>query len=229
MFLLIIRTVILYIFLLFAMRLMGKRQLGQLDPLDLVTALMISELGVLPMEDNRLPLINSIVPIMTILTLQVLISLIVLKNNKARSILNGEPSILIKDGKIDIEELRNQRFNLDDLLEELRLNGYFDLNDIHYVILETNGNISIMPKANAAPVTPSNLDLKTEDKEIPLLLISDGVINKDNLRLIKKDIHWLDRKLKAQNINSYKDVFIAMSYDNNKLFVQLKKVKNVSK
>ncbi|WP_291562841.1 MULTISPECIES: DUF421 domain-containing protein [unclassified Clostridium] len=222
MFILVIRTIILYSFLLIIMRLMGKRQLGQLEPFDLVTALMISELAALPMEDNRMPLISSMIPITTLVVLQIITSIIQLKSEKARTLLNGEPSILIKDGEVDLKELRNQRFNLDDLLEELRLNGYFNLSDIHYAVLETNGNISIMPKEENTPITPKVLNLSVQEKPMPMIIINDGSINKQNLEKVGKNMKWVKKQLRKNNIESYEDVFIGIVYDDDKFFYQLK-------
>ncbi|WP_291583355.1 DUF421 domain-containing protein [Clostridium sp. UBA6640] len=222
MFILVIRTIILYSFLLIIMRLMGKRQLGQLEPFDLVTALMISELAALPMEDNRMPLISSMVPIATLVILQIITSIIQLKSEKARTLLNGEPSILIKDGEVDLTELRNQRFNLDDLLEELRLNGYFNLSDIHYAVLETNGSISIMPKEENTPITPKTLNLSVQEKPMPMIIINDGSINKQNLEKVGKNMKWVKKQLRKNNIESYEDVFIGIVYDDEKFFYQLK-------
>jgi len=204
------------------MRLMGKRQLGQLEPFDLVTALMISELAALPMEDNRMPLISSMIPIATLVILQIITSIIQLKSEKARTLLNGEPSILIKDGEVDLKELRNQRFNLDDLLEELRLNGYFNLSDIHYAVLETNGNISIMPKEENTPITPKVLNLSVQEKPMPMIIINDGSINKQNLEKVGKNMKWVKNQLRKNNIESYEDVFIGIVYDDEKFFYQLK-------
>ncbi|ARC85787.1 hypothetical protein U732_2014 [Clostridium argentinense CDC 2741] len=222
MFILVIRTIILYSFLLIIMRLMGKRQLGQLEPFDLVTALMISELAALPMEDNRMPLISSMIPITTLVVLQIITSIIQLKSEKARTLLNGEPSILIKDGEVDLKELRNQRFNLDDLLEELRLNGYFNLSDIHYAVLETNGNISIMPKEENTPITPKVLNLSVQEKPMPMIIINDGSINKQNLEKVGKNMKWVKKQLRKNNIESYEDVFIGIVYNDDKFFYQLK-------
>lgn len=222
MFILVVRTIILYSFLLIIMRLMGKRQLGQLEPFDLVTALMISELAALPMEDNRMPLISSMIPIATLVILQIITSIIQLKSEKARTLLNGEPSILIKDGEVDLNELRNQRFNLDDLLEELRLNGYFNLSDIHYAVLETNGNISIMPKEENTPITPKTLNLSVQEKPMPMIIINDGSINKQNLEKVGKNMKWVKKQLRKNNIESYEDVFIGIVYDDEKFFYQLK-------
>lgn len=223
MFNLIIRTTILYIYLVGIMRLMGKRQLGQLQPVDLVIALMISELATLPMEDNRIPLIYAIVPITTLVVLQIATSVIELKSETLRTLLNGEPSILVKDGKVDMKELKHLRYNLDDLLEELRLKGYFNLSEIHYAMMETNGDISIIPKNSASPPNREDLNLKVDDEPLPIPVILDGKINTRNLKVMNKDNTWLEKKLKENNIKNPKDIFIAILYSNSeKIFFQYK-------
>ena len=223
MFILIIRTVILYIYLIFIMRVMGKRQLGQLEPVDFVVALMISELATLPMGDNRIPLIYAIVPITTLVFLQVMTSFLELKSEHIRYILNGQPSILIKDGLVNVEELKQLRYNLDDLLAELRQNGYFNLQEIHYAILETDGSLSIVPYTPYEPATRQDLKIKVEDEPLPMPVILDGVINKSNLKNIGKDIYWLEKKLSRHNIKSHRDVLVAIVYSNNhKFYFQLK-------
>jgi uncharacterized membrane protein YcaP (DUF421 family) len=230
MFNLIIRTTILYIYLVCIMRLMGKRQLGQLQPVDLVIALMISELATLPMEDNRIPLIYAIVPITTLVILQIATSVIELKSEKLRTLLNGEPSVLVKDGKVDIRELKHLRYNLDDLLEELRLKGYFNLNEIHYAMMETNGDISVIPKTSSSPPNREDLNLKVEDEPLPIPVILDGNINYRNLTLMKKDMTWLEKKLRENNIENPKDIFIAILYSNSeKIFFQYKDDSNKNK
>jgi uncharacterized membrane protein YcaP (DUF421 family) len=223
MFILIIRTVILYVYLIFIMRVMGKRQLGQLEPVDFVVALMISELATLPMGDNRIPLIYAIVPITTLVFLQVMTSFLELKSEHIRSILNGQPSILIKDGLVNVEELKQLRYNLDDLLAELRQNGYFNLQEIHYAILETDGSLSIVPYTPYEPPTRQDLKIKVEDEPLPMPVILDGVINKSNLKSIGKDVYWLEKKLSHHNIKSHRDVLVAIVYSNNhKFYFQLK-------
>ncbi|WP_346939494.1 DUF421 domain-containing protein [uncultured Clostridium sp.] len=223
MFILIIRTVILYVYLIFIMRVMGKRQLGQLEPVDFVVALMISELATLPMGDNRIPLIYAIVPITTLVFLQVMTSFLELKSEHIRSILNGQPSILIKDGLVNVKELKQVRYNLDDLLGELRQNGYFNLQEIHYAILETDGSLSIVPYTAYEPPTREDFKIKVEDEPLPMPVILDGVINKVNLKAIGKDNYWLEENLSNNNIKSYKDVLIAIVYSNtHKFYFQLK-------
>jgi uncharacterized membrane protein YcaP (DUF421 family) len=211
------------------MRLMGKKQIGELEPFELVIALMISELATFPMQDIRIPMLHSIIPIITLLFLQISTSFIELKSEKARRILTGTPSILIKNGKIDIAELRFQRFNINDLLEELRLKGYFNLSDIQYAILETSGELSILPKTGLSNATKDDLNLSLPQETLPIPLIMDGNVNYKNLKLLSKDETWLINKLKEKHISSTKDVFIGIMDSNNKFYYQLKDGKGKGK
>jgi len=201
---------------------MGKKQIGELEPFELAITIMISELASLPMQDSRIPLLHGIVPILTLLILQNLFSLIQLKSEKIRSLINGEPSILIEKGKIDFQELKNQRFNINDLMEELRLQGYYDLENIEYAILETSGQLSIIPKTEESPVTKKDLSLQFTQERLPVTLILDGKINKKNLKLIKKDEKWLENKLKKDNISSYDELLIAILNSKGNLYYQKK-------
>ncbi|MCA1075454.1 DUF421 domain-containing protein [Clostridium bowmanii] len=205
---------------------MGKKQIGELEPFELVIALMISELATFPMQDIRIPIFHAIIPIITLLFLQVSTSLMELKSERARRILTGTPSILIKDGIIDIAELRYQRFNINDLLEELRLKGYFNLSDIQYAILETSGELSILPKTGKSNASKDDLKLKITQDTLPIPLIMDGNINYKNLKLLAKDETWLNSILKENNIFSSKDVFIGILDSKNKFFYQLKEGKD---
>ena len=211
------------------MRLMGKKQIGELEPFELVIALMISELATFPMQDIRIPMLHAIIPIITLLFLQIATSFIELKSERARSILTGTPSILIKNGKIDIAELRHQRFNINDLLEELRLKGYFNISDIQYAILETSGELSILPKTGKESATKDDLNLIVPQESLPIPLIMDGNINYKNLKLVSKDETWLNKILKEKNISSAKDVFIGTMDSKNKFYFQLKERKGKNK
>ncbi|WP_434303517.1 DUF421 domain-containing protein [Clostridium botulinum] len=222
MFIVLIRTIILYLLVILSMRLMGKKQIGELEPFELAITIMISELASLPMQDSRIPLLHGIVPILTLLILQNLFSLIQLKSEKIRSLINGEPSILIEKGEIDFQELKNQRFNINDLMEELRLQGYYDLENIEYAILETSGQLSIIPKTEESPVTKKDLSLQATQERLPVTLILDGKINKKNLKLIKKDEKWLENKLKKDNISSYDELLIAILNSKGNLYYQKK-------
>ncbi|MCB2292877.1 DUF421 domain-containing protein [Clostridium algoriphilum] len=222
MFILVIRTFFLYFAVIFIMRMMGKKQIGQLEPFELVIALMISDLATYPMEDIRIPIIHAIIPIVTLLFLQVATSYLEIKSEKARRILTGNPSILIKNGKIDIGELRYQRFNINDLLEELRIKGFFNLSDIQYAILETSGELSILPKTGSSSATKDDLNITVAQESLPIPLIMDGNINHKNLKLINKDEIWLNNILARHKISNANDLFIAMLDSNNKFYYQLK-------
>ncbi|ENK1244120.1 DUF421 domain-containing protein [Clostridium sporogenes] len=222
MFIVLIRTIILYLLVILSMRLMGKKQIGELEPFELAITIMISELASLPMQDSRIPLLHGIVPILTLLILQNILSLIQLKSEKIRSLINGEPSLLIEDGKINFDELKNQRFNINDMMEELRLQGYYDLENIEYAILETSGQLSIIPKTEESPVTKKDLFLQTSQEKLPITLILDGKVNKKNLKLIKRDEDWLKNQLRKDNIKSYDELLIAILNSKGNLYYQKK-------
>lgn len=222
MFTVLIRTAILYFLVIISMRLMGKKQIGELQPFELAITIMISELASFPMQDTRIPIIHGIIAIITLLLIQTILSVLELKSEKVRLLLNGKPSILINNGKIDIKELRRQQFNINDLMEELRLQGHFNLDDIHFAILETSGQLSIIPKTNLAPATKGDLKVAFKQDTIPVTLILDGSINHDNLKILNKDENWLNEKLKRFNINSPKEVFIALIDSQGSFYYQKK-------
>ena len=209
MFIVLIRTILLYGLVILVIRLMGKRQIGELQPYEFVITIMISDLAALPMQDTRLPLVLGIIPIVTLLFLKIILSIVQLKSQKARRILEGEPSILIAKGKIIFENLKKQQINLDELMEELRLAGYFDLRDIEYGILENNGKISFL-----------ETDRKKGDK-LPIIYILDGKINNNNLTSSGKSKSWILQKIKNRNIDSIEDIMIAMENTDGSFFYQL--------
>lgn len=222
MFIVLIRTAILYILVFITMRIMGKREIGQLEPFDFTLTIMISNLATIPMEDTRMPLLNGIIPIITLLTLEILFSLVQLKSQKIRSVLTGNPSILIKNGKINIKELDSQKFDINDLFEEIRLKGYLNISDIQYAILETNGQLSIIPKSELKPPTKKDLNLPSSTEFLPVCLIVKGKINYKGLKQIKKDTKWLYDLLKEHKINSEEDVFLAILDSNQEFSYQPK-------
>ena len=214
MFIVFIRTALLYALVIFTMRLMGKRQIGELQPYEFVITIMISDLAALPMQDTRFPLLLGVIPIVTLLLLKILLSLIELKSQKARKIIDGEPTILVYNKQINYSALKKQQINIDELMEELRLLGYFDLSNIQYAILENNGRLSVLPSNQSSSSSSSNNQSPSSKKEplLPTILVSDGKINTNTLTSINKDEEWISNVLKNHNINSIKDVVIAM-YD----------------
>lgn len=220
---LVIRTLILYATVVMSVRIMGKRQIGEMQPSELVVAIMISDLASVPMQSIDIPLVAGIIPVLTLIVGEVFMAFISLKSRRARRIITGEPSILIYDGHVNEKELGKQRFNLNDLLEQLRINGYPDISDVEAAILETNGQLSIIPKTEARPVTVGDMNLKKAVKEkLPFMLISDGEINSAELKRSGKSEKWLTEELKKRNINSYTEVFILSLDSEEGIFVQKK-------
>lgn len=202
------RALILYILVVVTMRLTGKRQVGQLEPFELVVALLIADLAAAPMSDMGMPLIYGVISILTLLIAQVLFSYFTLKSETFRSLLCGNPSILISKGKINEKELSRLRYNLDELLEELRSKGVTHIEDVEAGILETSGHVSVILKPEKAPATPQDLSLAVQNPGLPLPLILDGKINRKNLKKFAKDESWLRNELSRQGYASPKNVLL---------------------
>lgn len=217
------RTIILYILVVIALRIMGKQQISQLQPFEFVLTLMIAELAAIPMADTGIPLLKGIVTIVILLFAQVTLSFLSLKNQGFRKFLSGTPVILIKDGVILEDVMRKIRYNINDLLEQLRIKNYHNINEIAFAYLETNGEISVIPKAQCQPVTPQDLNLPVKEVNMPLTLILDGVIQTENLRSTNKDRKWLEEKLRLFNIEKPADALIAILDTNAAFFAQAKK------
>ncbi|AGA69703.1 putative membrane protein [Desulfitobacterium dichloroeliminans LMG P-21439] len=218
-----IRTFILYMIVIMALRLMGKREIGQLQPFELVVILMISDMAAIPSEDIGIPLISGIIPIMILVLMSVALSYLELKSERARDILNGTPSILIERGKIVEHELVRNRLPLTDLIEELRMRSIPNIADVEFAILETNGQISVLPKATKRPVTPGDLKLQPEYEGLPVVFIMDGLLNKRAFALSGKDQTWLDRELQKHQLKGIEEVLFASLDSSGQLYLQEKK------
>lgn len=223
MIIILIRSILIYTILLISLRLMGKAELSQMQPFEFVIILMLAEHAALPMEDLGIPLINGFIAIFTLLIIQITVSYISLKSNLARKIICGKPSILINKGKIDEKEMRRLRININDLIEQLRIKDYPSLGDVEYAILETNGEISIIPKHNKKVITREDMKCKSSSEEIPLSLIIDGTIIYRNLTIANFTEDWLIKQLKKRNISKPKYVFYAYLDKSKKLHFQTKK------
>ncbi len=209
MLLVAVRALILYTLLVVVMRLMGKRQIGQLQPFELVITIVIAELAVIPMSDTGIPLINGIVGILVLMVVQIIISLIILYSEKARKIICGNPIILINNGKPVREMMRLVRINISDLLEQLRSKEYPNISDIAYAVLETNGSISVIPKADVKPPTARDLGTPVEEPHFPISVIMDGKVILQNLQLVGITLDVLQQQAQAQQINDLREVFFA--------------------
>jgi len=201
---------------------MGKRQIGQLQPSELVVALIIADLAAIPMGNTGIPLIAGIIPILTLFVCETILSYISLKSQRARRIISGKPSIVIEKGNIIERELRKQRLNIDDLMEQLRLKNVTDIKDIEYAILETGGQISIVLKTDKKTVTREDLNIQRPYEGLPISVIIDGYVNQHNLSIAGHNMNWLENQLKENNIKSPKDVLFAYISQDKKFIYQLK-------
>lgn len=222
MLLILIRTLILYAGVVVVMRVMGKQEIGQLQPFELVIALMIADLAAIPMANTGVPLANGLVPILALLVAQVFLSYAALKSITFRGILCGTPSILVKNGQIVESELKRIRYNINDLLEQLRVKNISNIADVEFAILETGGKLSVIPKSQKRPLMPEDLQIPTKYEGIPMTLIIDGQIINNNLEIINLDENWLSRELAKFGIDNHQKVLFASLDTNGKLFWQLK-------
>lgn len=216
-----VRTIILYLLVIAAMRIMGKRQIGQLQPSEFVIAMMLAELATIPMQDVNIPLIYGILPIMTLISIEILISVIVLKSAKARRLFEGKACVLVRDGLFDIEALRKLRYNIDDVMEELRTNGYTDIREVAYVILETSGTVSIIPKSSQRPPTAEELDVEVKKCSLPEIIIKDRHLYKEGMEKLHISSEELLQLLHKHQIQNVEDVFFATLDENKKFYYQL--------
>ena len=215
------RSIILYIIVLIVMRFMGKREIGQLQPFELAISIMIADLATIPMSEIGIPIFNGIIPILGLLLMHIIISGINLKSIKAREIICGKPRILIYRGKIDEKALKKERFTINELQERLRGNNVFNLGDIEYAILETNGEVTIIEKPEKRGVKIEDLKLDVEYEGIPYDLVIDGKIMGKNLKEIGKDKIWLEKELQKFHVRP-EDALVVTIDGKNQIFCQKK-------
>lgn len=194
-----LRTLIIYVVLIGAMRIMGKRQIGELEVSDLVTTLLLSEIATLPIENSDIPLSFSIIPIITVLTIEVVSSVVSKKCPKVSNVLNSNPNMLVCRGKLDQKELERSRISIEELISEIRQAGYSGINEVQYAILETGGKITVIPKVAYKAVTLGDLKISEKESGIAHIMVSNGMINEPNLNFIGKDVKWLRNRLKKQH------------------------------
>lgn len=239
MFTLLVRSILIYILVLFVFRLMGKRQLGQMQPFELVLTLIIADLATIPMAESAVPVLHGIVPLLTLVAMHFFLTLLTRKSDVLNRIISGKPVIVINPDGIDYESLQKLNISLDDLFEAIRGCNYFSIDEIQYAIVETNGKVNVLPKRNNSPVTIEDIATTTilkEDKEcslipdkeetvIPVTLISEGTIMKNNVKIANVDdefIYWVLKKTKTKKI---KDILLLTLDGNGKIYFQTKKGK----
>lgn len=213
------RSFITYLILLIVLRLMGKRQIGELQPSELVTTLLLSEVASQPVTDDNIPLVYGIVPVVAILSFEVILSFFITKNKSFKKIMTGDPSVLIDKGKINFDELKKNRISLEEIAAELRLKDIPDISNVQYAIMEKNGRISAILKAEHQPVTSRDMNIECEEKGISHALIVDGRIDSDNLSSSHKDMDFINRELLKRNITSYKNVLLFTCNDAGDVYI----------
>ena len=215
------RSIILYIFVLIIMRLMGKREIGQLQPFELAISIMIADLVTMPMTDVGIPISNGIIPILGLLLMHLIISIINIKSIKAREIICGKPRILIYRGKIDEEALKKERFTINELQERLRGNNIVNIGDVEYAILETSGQVTVIQKPDKRNTIPADFNIMPDYEGISYDLIVDGKIMKENLIKTGKDYNWLEKEVEKFKMKP-NEVLLATLDGKGQIFCQKK-------
>ena len=213
------RAIVLYIIVLIVMRLMGKREIGQLQPFELAISIMIADLAASPMAETGIPITNGIMPILGLLVMHLIISMINIKSHKAREIICGKPSMLIFRGKIDEKVLKKERFTINELEERLRDSDIFNIGDVEYAILETSGQVTVIPKPNKRPATPEDFNIEPLYEGIPYDLVVDGKVMYQNLEKIGKNYEWLRKQTQKFGIKP-EDALVVTIDGDNKFFCQ---------
>lgn len=206
----VIRTILLYIVIILAIRIMGKRQIGELQTSELVVTLLISDIAAIPMQNTEQSLLSGIVPILILIVCEIIISFLMLKRAGFRRIICGKPIVIISDGKINQSEMHRLRMSTEDLSEELRQQGIFNIEDVGFAIVETNGKLSVLKKPEKDIPTAEELGIKTNDKGLEVVVISDGEISKYSLKICGLNRDWLFDTLKKEN-TELNDVFLMIA------------------
>ena len=207
---LFIRSLVLYFVLLVAMRLMGKRQLGELQPFELAITLVASDLVCIPMADASIPILYGVIPVFSLFLVHILITKLATKSIKFRKFLNGKPIIIIEKGNILPDVMKELNLNIDDIMEALRGAGYFNPSEVEYAILETNGNLSVMPKSGNRPLCPDDVQLKVDEAQIPVAVIMEGEFVAENLSKLQGDVKEKVLQLLSNLGVNQQDVLVAL-------------------
>ena len=215
-----VRTVILYLLLIAVVRLMGKRQIGQMEPSEFVVTMLVANLASIPMQEEGIPLFAGMVPILTVLGVELVLSSLSLKSVWFRKILCGKPVILIENGNILQNNLRRTGVTLDELTGHLRQKDVLDLKAVQYAILETDGNLSVFPYPQARPASAAEAGIQTQGQNLPITIIEDGHLFRENLPLLKKDEAWVQRILRKHHADQKSTWLLTADADDNILFLK---------
>lgn len=216
----VVRAIIIYVVVLFLYRLMGKRQLGQMQPFELVLTLIIADLATIPMAEVSVPVLHGIVPLLTLVIVHFVLTFLCKISNRFAWFLSGKPVIVINPNGIDYKALKNLNISVDDVFEAIRGCGYFSIEQIQYAIMETNGKMSVMPKSQFAPVSVGDMKFDVEKSAIPVNIINEGKIVKENLQIAGIDENDIKNILLQAKIKKVKDVLILTVDKNGQVYIQ---------
>ncbi len=204
----VFNCVVIYAVLILFMRLLGKRQLGELEPAELIVTILISEVAASPVASPEKPLWYGLLPVAVLFALELIFSLCMTRSVRFRGFLSGKPSMLMVHGRVDQTQMRRNRFTPDELTEALRNQGVLDLGEVEYAILETDGKLNVILTPENRPVTAGQLNIQTQDAGYPLIVINQGRVMGENLRILGKDEKWLEKQLRANKLSSPRDVYM---------------------
>lgn len=192
-----IRTIILYLVLILVIRLMGKRQIGEMEPAEFVVTMLVANLAAIPMQDAGIPLLTGLIPILTVLGVELMLSWLMLQSGVLRRLFCGKPVLLIDNGKLLQSNLRLTRVTLDELFGKLREKDILDITQVQYAILETDGNVSVFPYAHFSPASAKDAGVRVKDNALPVVVVEDGKVLPENLKKAGKDMAWVESSLAA--------------------------------
>lgn len=222
MFIVFLRVIIIYITVLVFLRLMGKRQIGEMQPYEVVITLIIADLATLPMSDSNIPLMNGILPLAILVLIHYLITLLTRKNQKLRRLMCGKPIIVINQNGIEYQAMKDLNMSVDDLIEMLRQAGYYSFDQILYAIIETNGKLSVIPTSENAPATAKDVNADNPPAQLPRIIISDGKTLKNQLKSLNISSKSFNKLLTDLSVPSIKDILVLSVEENGKIYFQLK-------
>lgn len=219
---LIIRATVIYLLVLLVFRLMGKRQIGQMQPFELVLTLIIADLATIPMTEISIPILHGVVPLITLVVVHYFLTFVSKKSIKVSEFISGKPIVIINPNGVDFDSLKELDITIDDLFEAIRSAGYFSLEEIHYAIMETNGSLSVLPKSAYEPATNNALKLKVPENTVPVTLVTEGSIMKENLELAKLSKIDVEKIMKKAKIISLKDILVLTINKTGNVYIQAK-------
>jgi len=218
----VIRVALIYILVLFLFRLMGKRQLGQMQPFELVLTLIIADLATIPMAEMNVPLLNGIIPLLTLVVFHFILTTLTKYSTRFSKFISGKPIIVVGPNGIVFSALKQLNITIDDLFEAIRGSGFFSFEEVLYVIMETNGQVSVMPKPEFSPVVNQDMNIQKQYDSLPLTIISEGKFMEENLKISNKPKEFYLNILKKEKVQKIKDVLILTISKQGKIFFQKK-------